>query len=160
MQEIFNTLTFRRLWWGRCYKLGLAFVGGVVVQLLTRVQIIETPCSAAYQAPLFFTVFRSLLKFKSVESVMLSDHLILCCPLLRLPSIFPSIRVFSNSQLFASDGQRIGASALVSILPMNIQGWYPSGLTVLLSFQSKGLSRVLSSTTVWKHQFFSAQPSL
>ena len=74
--------------------------------------------------------------------------------LLLLPSIFPSIRVFSNSQLFASDGQRIGASALVSILPMNIQGWYPSGLTVLLSFQSKGLSRVLSSTTIQKHQFF------
>ena len=96
----------------------------------------------------------------SIESVMLSNHLILCCPLLLLSSIFSSIRVFSNvmSQLFTSGGQSIGASA--SVLPINIQHWFPLGWTGLISFQSKGLSRVFSNTTVQKHQFFSAQPSL
>ena len=63
-------------------------------------------------------------------------------------------------QLFASGGQRIGASASAAVLPMNIQGWFPLVLTGLISLMSKGLSRVFSSTTVWKHQFFSAQSSL
>ena len=96
----------------------------------------------------------------SIESVMPSNHLILCCPLLLLSSIFSSIRVFSNvmSQLFTSGGQSIGASA--SVIPINIQDWFPLGWTGLISFQSKGLSRVFSNTTVQKHQFFSAQPSL
>ena len=93
----------------------------------------------------------------SIESMMLFNHLILCHPL--LPSIFPSIRVFPMSQLFASGGQSVGALASVPVFPMNIQGWFPSGLTGSI-FQSKGLSRVFSSTTIWKHQFFSAQPSL
>ena len=94
-------------------------------------------------------------------SVIPCNHLILCCPLLLLPSIFPSIRVFSNEKLFTSGGQRIGASASASasVLPMNIQDC-PLGLTGQISLQSKGLSRVFSSTTVQKHQFFSAQPSL
>ena len=65
---------------------------GVVVQLLTRVQLIETPCIAAYQAPLFFTISHSLLKFMSVESVTLSNHLLLCQPVLLLLSVFRSIR--------------------------------------------------------------------
>ena len=65
---------------------------------------------------------------------------------------------FLMSQPFPSGGQRIGASA--SVLPMNIQDWFPVGLTGLISLQSKGLSRVFSSTTVWRHQFFGAQPSL
>ena len=82
---------------------------------------------------------------------MPSNHLILCCPLLLLPSIFPSIRVFSMSQLFTSGGQYIGASASASVLPMNIQGWFPLGLTGLISLLSKGLSRVFSKTTNWKH---------
>ena len=64
------------------------------------------------------------------------------------------------SQPFASGGQSIGASALVLVLSMNIQGLYPLGLTGLISLQSKGLSRVFSSSTVQKHQFFSVQPSL
>ena len=71
---------------------------------------------------------------------------------------FPASWSFQMSQFLASDGQSIGASA--SVLPMNIQGWFPLGLTVLISLVSKGLSRVFSSTTVWRHQFFSAQPSL
>ena len=64
------------------------------------------------------------------------------------------------SRLFPSGGQSIGGSALASIIPMNIQGWFPLGLTGLISFQSKGLSRVFSNTTVQKLQFFGAQLSL
>ena len=102
-----------------------------------------------------------LLKFMSVESVILSNHLILCYPLL-LSSILPSVRIFLMSWLFASGGERIGASASASasFLPMNIQGSFPLGLTHLISLQSKGLSRMFSSTTVGKHQFFGVQPSL
>ena len=85
----------------------------------------------------------------SIESVMLSNHLILCCPLLHLHSIFPSIRVFSNkpvSQLFAAGSQSIGASASASVLPMNIQHWFPLGWTRLISLQPKGLSSLLWPT--------------
>jgi len=81
-------------------------------------------------------------------------------PLLPLPSIFPASGSFSMSQFFASGGQNIGASASASILPMNIQGWFPLGLTGLIFLLSKGLSRVFSSTTIWRHQFFGAQPFL
>ena len=102
----------------------------------------------------------SLLKFMSIESVMLSKHLALCHPLLLLPSVFPSISIFSNELLFTSGGQSIGASVSASVLPMNIQSWFLLGLTGLISLLSKGLSRVFSSTTVQKHQFFSTQPSL
>ena len=94
----------------------------------------------------------------SIESVMPSNHLILCRPLL-LPSIFPIIRVFSNESLFASGGQSTGVSVSTSVLPMNIQDWFPLGWTGWISLQSKGLSRVFSNSTVQKHQF-SAQLSL
>ena len=77
--------------------------------------------------------------------MMPSNHLILCRPLLLLPSIFPSIRVFSKSQFFASGGQSIGVLASASVLPMNIQDRFPLGLISLISLQSKGLSRVLVS---------------
>ena len=70
---------------------------------------------------------------------------------------FPASESFPMNQFFASSGQGIGASA--SVLPMNIQGWFPLGLTGWISLQSKGLSRVFSNTTVQKHKFFSAQPS-
>ena len=73
---------------------------------------------------------------------------------------FPASGSFLMSWLLASGSQSIGASASASVLPMNIQSWFPLGLTGLISLLSKGLSRVFSSTTVWKHQFFSAQPSL
>ena len=72
-------------------------------------------------------------------------------------SIFPSIKLFPMSWLFESGGQSIGASASALVLPMNIQDWFPVGLTGLISLQSKGLSRVFSNTTVQKHQFFSTQ---
>ena len=107
------------------------------------------------QASLSFTVSQSLLKLMSTESVMQSNHLILCHLLLLLPPIFPSIRVFSDKSALCIKCQSIGASALASFLPVNIQGWFPLGLTGLISLQSKGLSRVFSSTTVRKHQFFS-----
>ena len=84
---------------------------------------------------------------------MPSYHLILCHPLLLPPSIFPSIRVFSSKSAL-----RIKWQASASVLPMNIQGWFPLGLTGLISLQSKGLWRVSSNTAVKKHQFFSAQP--
>jgi len=76
-------------------------------------------------------------------------------------SIFPSIRIFSSElALCISIGQSIGYSPSASVLPMDIQGWFSLGLTGLISLLSKGLSRIFSSTTVWKHQFFSTQPSL
>ena len=93
-----------------------------------------------------------LLKLVSTESVIPSKHLILCCPIL-LPSISPSVRVFSMSWLFASGVQSIGESASASVLLMNIQNWFPLELTGLISLLSKGLSRVFSSTTIWKHLF-------
>ena len=76
------------------------------------------------------------------------------------PQSFPASESFPVSRLFVSSGRSVGASASASVLPMNIQGWFPLGLTGLISLLSKGLSRVLSSTTIRKYQFFSAQPSL
>ena len=114
-----------------------------------------TPWTAAHQPSLSFTMSQSLLKLTSIESVKLSNHLISCHPLLLLPSFFARITFFSNE----ADDQNIGASAWASVLPANIQGWFPLGLTGLISWQSKGLS-VFSSNTNQKHQFFSPQPSL
>ena len=131
-----------------------------VVQSLSRVRLFATLCTVALQASLSFTISRSLLKFMFIESVRPSNHLILCHPLLLLLSIFPGIRAFPVSWLFTSGGQSIGASASVSVLPMNTQGWFPLGLTGLISLLSKELLRVFSSTTARKHQFFCAQPSL
>ena len=122
------------------------------VQLLSRVWLFVTPWTAACQASLSITNSQSLLKLTSITSVMPSNHLILCRPLLLPPSIFPSIRVFSND-----DGQSIGVSASASVFPMNIQDWSPLGWTGWISLQSKGLSRVFSNTTVQKHQFFGTQ---
>ena len=92
--------------------------------------------------------------------MMPSNHLILCRPLLLLPSNFPSIRVFSNESALCIRCQRIGVSSLASVLPMNTQDWSPLGWTGWISLQSKGLSRVLSNTTVQKQQFFGAQTYL
>ena len=91
----------------------------VVVQSLSRVQLFLILWAAARQASLSFTIFRSLLKVISIELVMPSNDLLLCRPLLLLPSIFPSIRLFFKSQFFASGGQSIGALASASALPVN-----------------------------------------
>ena len=113
------------------------------------------------RASLSFTVSWNLLTLMSIESMMPSNHLILCCPLLLLPSsTFPASGSFPVSWLFTSGGQSNGPSASASVLPMTIQDWFPLGWTGWISLQSKGLSRVFSSTTVQKHQSFSAQPSL
>ena len=130
------------------------------VQLLSHVWLFGTPWIAARQASLSITNSQSLPKLMSIESVMPPKHLILCCPLLLLPSMFPSIRSFQMSQFFASGGQNIGVSASTSVLPINIQDWSPLGQTGWISLQSKGLSRVFANTTVQKHQFFGAQPYL
>ena len=130
------------------------------VQSLSRVWLFVTPCTAACQASLSITKSWSLLKLMFIELVMPSNHLILCCPLLLLPSIFPASRSFPMNQFFTSSGQSIEASVSLSVLPMNIQDWFPLGLTGWISLLSKGLSRAFSSTTVQKHQFFSTQLSL
>ena len=120
---------------------------------------------AAHQASLSFTNSWSLLKLMSIESPMPSNHLILCHPLLLLPSIFPSIRFFFTMRsLFPAGGRSSEASASASILTMNIQGWFPLGLTGLIFFLSKGLLRIFSNTTAWKHllqcsAFFTVQLS-
>ena len=95
----------------------------------------------------------------SIESVTPSSHLILCRPLLLLPPIPPSIRVFSNESVLAWGSRSIGVSASASVLPVNTQDWSPLGWTGWISLQSKELSRVFSNTTVQKHRFFSAQLS-
>ena len=99
-----------------------------------------------------------VLKLMSIESVMPYNHFILCHPLLPLLQSFPVSRSFPRSQFFTSGGQSIGVSA--SVLPMNVQGWFPLELTSLISLQSKGLSRVFSNTLVQKYQFFITQLSL
>ena len=121
--------------------------------------LFTTPWTVAHQASLSITNSRSLLKM-SIESVMPSNHLILCLPLLLLPSIFPASASFPMSQFFVSRGQRTEAPASASVLPMNIQDWFPLGLTGLISLLSKGHSRVFCSTTVQKHQFSGTKPSL
>ena len=129
------------------------------VQLLSHVRLFATPWITACQASLSITNSWSLLKLMPIESVMPSSHLILCLPLLLLPSILPSIRSFPMSQLFAWGGQSTGVSASASVLPMNTQDWSPLGWTGWISLQSKGLSRVFSNTTVQKHQFICPQLS-
>ena len=148
----------------RCRYIVNVFVGRKMismssVQLLSRVRLFATPWTAACQASLFITNSRSLPKPMSIESVMPSNHLILCRPLLLLPSIFPCIRVFSNeSALHIRWPKHWSFSFRIS--PSNEhQDWSPLGWTGWTSLQSKGLSRVFSNTTVQKHQFFGAQLS-
>ena len=102
----------------------------------------------------------SLLKLMSIKLVMPSNHLILCHPLLFGLQSFPASGSFPMSQLFTLGGQSIGVSASASVLPRNFQGWFPLGLTGWISLQSKGLLRIFSNTTLLKHHFFGAQPSL
>ena len=129
------------------------------VQSLSPVRLFVTSWIAAWQASLSITNSRSSLKLTSIMSGMPSSHLILGRPLLLLPPIPPSIRVFSNESTFAWDGQSTGASALASFLPRKSQGSSLSEWTGWISLQSKGLSRVFSNTTVQKHQFFGTQLS-
>ena len=119
----------------------------------------STPWTAVVQASLSITNSRSLLKLMSIESVMPSNHLILCHPLLFLPSVFPSIRVFSNEPALHIRWPKYWSFSFSIGTPMNIQGWFSLGLTGLISLLSKELSRALSSNTVQK-LILHAQPSL
>ena len=130
------------------------------VQSLSCVWCFVIPWTAAHQAFLSISNSWSLLKLMSIESMMTSNHLILCCPLLILPSIFPSIKVFSNESVLCTRWPSIGVSALTAVFPMKIQDWSPLEWTGWISLLSKGLSRVVSNTTIQKHQFFGAQLSL
>ena len=150
-----NPLTF-----SPCTLIGKHKIKFVVIQSLSHVWLCD-PWTAAGQAPLSSTISRSLLKFMSIEWMI--------CYLTILSSatsfsfclqFFPASGFFQMNRLFTSGGQRIGASASATILPMNIQGWFSLGLTALISLQSKGLSRVFSNNTVQKHQLFGAQSSL
>ena len=132
----------------------------VVVQSLSHAQLFAASWTAEYQDFLSFTISQSLLKLMSIESVMPSNHLILCHSLLLLPSIIPSIRVFSNELALCIRWPKYWSFVSASVFPVNIHGWFPLGLTGLICLLSKGLSKVFSHTTVWNHQFFGAQPSL
>ena len=111
------------------------------VQPLSHVWLFVSPWSAARQASLSITSSRRLFK------LMPSNHLLLCCPLLLLPSIFPSIRVFSSESGLRIRWPNVGTSASALVLPKNIQYWFPLRLTGLI-LQAKGLSRVFSNTTI------------
>ena len=127
------------------------------VQLLNHVWLFVTPESQNARPPLSITNSRSSLRLTSIESVMPSSHLILCRPLLLLPPIPPSIRVFSNESTLHMRWPKDWSLCFSSVLPMNIQDWSPLGWTGWISLEFKGLSRVFSDTTVQKHQFFGTQ---
>ena len=128
------------------------------VQLLSPVWLFATPWIAACQTSLSITSSRSSLELTSIEWVMPSSHLILCRPLLLLPPIPPSIRVFSNESTLCMRPKYWGFN--FSIIPSKEHpGLSPLEWTGWISLQSKGISRVFSNTTVQKHQFFGAQPS-
>ena len=122
------------------------------VQLLSCVCLFVTPWTAGSQTSLCITNLWSLLKLMSIEWVMPSNHLILCCPFLLLPQSFPASGSFQMSQFFTSSGQSIRVSASTSVLPMIIQDWSPLGWTVWIPLLSKGLSRVFLKT-IQMHQF-------
>ena len=129
-----------------------------VVQSLSHVQFFAIPWTGAHQTSLFFTISQSMLEVMSRDSVMPSNDLHVCHPLL-LSSVFLNIRVFSSRLALLIRCQNIGVSASALVLLMNIQGWFSLGLTGLIFLQSKGLSS-LFSITVGKHKSFNAHPSL
>ena len=129
------------------------------VQLLSYVQLFATPWMVARQTSLSITIYWScsnscLLSQWCYLTISSSATLFSCL------QSFPASGSFPLSQLFASGGQSIGASLSSSVLPKSIQSWFPLRLTGLISLLSKGLSRVSSSNTVGRHQFFGVQPSL
>ena len=130
------------------------------IQSLSRVRLFATPWTAACQASLSIINSRSLHKLMSIELVMPSNHLILCCPLLLLPSIFPNIKVFSNESVLCIRWPKYWSFSF-SISPSNE---HPGLISLRMDWLDllavQGLSRVFSKTTVQKHQFFGAQLSL
>ena len=151
--------SFQGLW--IMLRVGQTGLGLVSVQFSRSVVYNSaTPLTAVHQASLSITNSRSPPKPMSIESVMPFSRLLLCRPLLLLPSLFPSIRVFSNESALHIRWPSIGASASASVLPVNIQDWFPLGWTGWSCSPRDGLSGVFSNTTVEKYQFFSTQLSL
>ena len=131
-----------------------------VAQSLSRIWLFVTPSTAAHQASLSITNSQSLLRLMPIKLVMPSNSLITCHPLLLLPSIFPSIRVFSSESVLHIRWPKYWSFSF-SISPSNeYSGLISFRWTGWISLQSKGLSRVFSNTTVQMHQFFGAQLSL
>ena len=128
------------------------------VQVLSRDGLFATPWITARQASLSIIIYQSSLKLTSIESVVPSSKLILCCSHSLLPLIPPSIRVFSSDQLFEWGGQSTGVSALASFLPKKSQGWSPSEWTGWISLQSKGLPSLFqhhsSKASILRHSAF------
>ena len=122
----------------------------VIVQSLSCVQLFVTPLTVAYQASLSFAISQNLPKLMSIDLVMPSSHLILCRPLLLLPPIPPSIRVFFNESTLPMRWPKYWSFSFSIIPSKEIPGWPPSEWTGSISLQSKGLSRVFSNTTVQK----------
>ena len=143
-----------------CYSDRFRTCSDIVVQSLSHLWLFVTPWTTARQSFMSFAISPSLLKLMSIESIMPSNHLILYHPFSCCLLLFPASGLFLMSQFFPLGGQSIGASTSASVLPMNIQDWFPLGLTGLIYFQSKWLSRVFPNTAVQKHQLFGAQPSL
>ena len=131
-----------------CFLNTTAFFPPSSVQSLSRVRLFATPWITARQATLSITNSRSSLRLTSIESVMPSSHLILRYPLLLLPPIPPSIRVFSNESTLRMRWPKYWRFSFSIIPSKEIQGWSPSERTGWISLQSKGLSRVFSNTTV------------
>ena len=129
------------------------------VQSLSRVCLFATPWITARQASLSITISQSSLRLVSIESVIPSSHLILCCPLLLLPPIPPSIRVFSNDSTLCMRWPKYWSFSFSIILSKEMPKLISFRMPGWISLQSKGLLRVFSNTTVQKHQFFSAQLS-
>ena len=129
------------------------------VQSLSRVLLFATPWITAHQASLSITNSRSSPRLMSIESVMPSSHLILCCPLLLLPPIPPIIKVFSNESTLHMRWPKYWSFSFSSIPSKEIPGLISFRMDWWISLQSKGLSRVFSNTTVQRHQFFGTQPS-
>ena len=130
------------------------------VQSLSHVRLFATPCTAAGQASLSITnswSFSNSCPSSQWCHPTISSSVI---PFSACLESFPASGSFPMSQFFTSGGQSIGVSAIASVLPVNIQDWFPLGWTCWIFLQSKGLSRVFSNTTVQKHQFFDAQLSL
>ena len=130
----------------------------LLLQLLSHVRLFATQWTAAHQVSLSFTISWSLLKLMSIVLMMLSNHLILCCPLL-LPSIFPSLRVFSNELVLRIRRPKYWSFSFSNGLSNEYSGLISFSIDWLISLLCKGLSRVFFSTTVQKHQFFGAKPS-
>ena len=129
------------------------------VQSLSQVRLFATPWTTVCQASLSITNSQSPPKPTSIESVMPSNHLILCHPLLFLPLVFPSIRVFTNESALRIRWPKYWSFSFNISPPVNTQDWSPLGWTGWISLQSKGLSRVFSKA-VQKYQFFGTQLSL